>query len=111
MSMLNLNELGYKLFDSEEKSVLKLNIKTDKYQRRVDLDDGFNLPLCKTNDKVFINITEVVVNGACSHSIFLKHEIKGGVWVNIELSCELINNNDVGGCEEKILQMWDLANK
>ena len=110
---MNFESIGYKHWDTKKDSVGT----TLSYQRRIDTDDGFSLPLCACNDKVLINISpfEFNVQGLKRNScdIGLVHENESGEWCNLKIYS--LEENDllesIEKYESKLLAMWDVFNK
>lgn len=112
MNSIYLATFGYRMFDivEDEWSI------TEKYQRRLDTDDGFSFPLCNCNDALFINIErwEIKSNnsfsGKPSSKINLVHENAKGEWCDVgiySISDEQLLTN-IKSYEAKLLVMWDL---
>lgn len=111
---MTFESIGYKHWDTKKDSV---GTTTLSYQRRIDSDEGFSLPLCACNDKVLINIRsfEFNVQGLKRNScdIGLIHENECGEWCNLEIYSleekDLLEN--IEKYEYKLLAMWEAFNK
>ena len=90
---------------------------TNFYQRRVDTDEGFDLPLCQCNDKLFINAEVFAMdfqgNKKVSCAISLVHENLQGEWCDLKIYSpdEFDLWNNIKHYESKLLKMWEVFNK
>lgn len=107
---MNLEFYGYKKWDVETEQYGT----TEKYQRRVDTDEGFSSPLCQCNDRLFINIERFTCNitgsNKTSSKIDLVHENSKGEWCDIgiySLSDEQLMSN-IEQYEKKLIAMWEV---
>jgi len=103
---MNLEFYGYKKFDTQSNEYGT----TEKYQRRVDIDEGFNSPLCQCNDKLFINIERWAYKGKASSKIDMVHENSQGEWCDIGIY-SLTDDQlmvKIEQYEKKLLEMWEV---
>ncbi len=110
---MNFESRGYKHWDTRHNA---LGV-TKYYQRRVDTDEGFDLPLCHCNEKLYINIehSDFNINGTNHNSceISLTHENNEGKWCDLKIyslkEYDLLDNLDK--YEAKLLAMWKVFNE
>lgn len=106
-----LVENKYKVWETEQNEYPNCFILTQKLQRRLDMEDGFDFPLCQCDDKLFLNIepTQAHVNGNVSDSseMSLVHEYNGE-WCGLKIYSISSDDlqNKLGFYEQKILNMW-----
>lgn len=108
-----LEDKGYKCWKTEQDGYST----TKHYQRRVDRDAWFDAPLCRCNEKLFINAVEYKfpIHGVDHHSFTLEITAENGMgdWCNIDIygigPQELENKLDL--LERKLLNMWKAFNQ
>lgn len=107
-----LEDKGYKCWKTDVNDV-----STSKYwQRRVDLDESFDAPLCQCNDKLCIDIRYSVfkIHGDHheSYEIYICGENVCGEWCDVRIYSiepkELQEKLD--SLETKVLNMWKAFN-
>lgn len=106
---------GYKKWEDKTERVGEYVFQTKRYQKRVDWLEGWdNVPLCRCNDKLFININQSTADAfPPSFSIELVHEGEDDVWADLKLysiTQEQIENN-LSKYEEKLKKMWVVFNE
>ena len=107
-----IESFGYKLWKTDKEFIGYSPFITKHYQKRVDVKEGWEeAPLCQTNDKLFLNITETffTLNGMESHSfsIDLCHEGVSGKWCTLKI--QGLKEEDLENMltfEDKIRKMW-----
>ena len=108
-----LEDKGYKCWKTDVDDV-----STSKHwQRRVDLDKGFDAPLCQCNEKLHINIRHhefaIQDHEHKSCEIYICGENKDGEWCDIKIYSvkpeELEEKLD--SLETKVLNMWKAFNR
>ena len=103
---------GYKLWKTDKEFIGDSPFITKHYQKRVDKASGWlSAPLCQTNNKLFLNITETsfVLDGMedYSFSIDLCHEGVSGKWCTLKI--QGLKEEDLENMltfENKIRKMW-----
>lgn len=109
--MQKLIDAGYAVWKEQENSFFNKKF----YQKTVRRDD---IPLCKCNDALFLNVEEFTdfyelsASEGRTFGIFLTHQNNQGEWCNLKiygLSEEEIENN-LDNLEEKLLNMWKVFN-
>lgn len=110
-----LKDNGYKMWTTEKTD---FDGHVEKWQRRVDLADDFQYPLCQCNDKLHININfySYQLNSQIKHEsyeIFIVGENNDSDWYDIKIygikADELVDN--LKKYETKLLNMWEASNK
>lgn len=107
-----IESFGYKLWNTEKEWLGENLCVTNQYQKRVDEASGWlSAPLCKTNDKLFLNIkeTKIALNGEVFHSwtVNICHENDNKQWCNLDIYG--LKEEDLENMltfENKLRKMW-----
>ena len=107
-----IKSFGYKLWKTDQEFIQGSPFLNRHYQKRVDVKEGWEqAPLCQTNDKLFLNITETLfnLNGIENHSfsIDLCHEGISGKWCTLII--QGLKEEDLENMltfENKLRKMW-----
>lgn len=107
-----LEDKGYKCWktDAEDYGF------THHWQRRVDLDEGFEAPLCQCNEKLHINVRHSEFNfGGTQHKsceIYICGENLAGEWCDIKIYSITLDELEekLDNLELKVLNMWKAFN-
>lgn len=106
---------GYKKFEDKTEHIGQHVFNTKRYQKRMDLSPGWEeVPLCRLNDKLFINITETTIGTfPPSFSVELVHEGEDDVWVDLKLYSltKLQMENSLSTYENILKKMWNVFNE
>lgn len=105
-----LLQVGYKMWNEKVDSIGVVQ----NYQKRVDSQYP-DVPLCSTNEKLFINITHYSYHLPDGRSfegfeIYLVHENKSGIWCDLKIYSlseqRLVDN--LHRLEDNLIGMWEV---